>query len=306
MTSQIIERESACQVCGAGRRLDGSGDQVWVVCDSCLAEGYTADAGEDVRRAVSGPPEAAHAARAAYEFGPCHLCGSETPERHGTVLLGGECECGATSIEVCRPCRAALPVCRAVSGPPEGSLIFFDSHGAPWESCGPGEPGAVAFGPRGSARLRPDLASYAEAKSEGRVDDGDCGDFPVMIPSARERAEALFGPMATALGRLMDEHGGSVFGPDLEAAKAAQAAEWEAAWAACDPYERACARFLAGWPPADGEPAVRIPAGYVIRPGDWFYTRQGVGVVNETTPVCGHVRSDVFGVYYRGGLPSGA
>lgn len=38
-----------------------------------------------------------------YEYGPCHLCGSETPERHGRYLLG-PCTCGAHTIEVCAEC----------------------------------------------------------------------------------------------------------------------------------------------------------------------------------------------------------
>ena len=43
-----------------------------------------------------------------YGYGPCHWCGSETDEQHGSVLLG-ECDCGAHTIEVCPACRANPP-----------------------------------------------------------------------------------------------------------------------------------------------------------------------------------------------------
>lgn len=40
------------------------------------------------------------------QYGPCHICGSETPERHGRYLIGCgfiRCGCGYT-VEVCEEC----------------------------------------------------------------------------------------------------------------------------------------------------------------------------------------------------------
>jgi hypothetical protein len=43
-------------------------------------------------------------------YGPCHLCGVETPERHGRILIGCCQTEGSTTItvEICIPCREEL------------------------------------------------------------------------------------------------------------------------------------------------------------------------------------------------------
>jgi len=44
-----------------------------------------------------------------YEYGPCHFCGSETPEQHGRILVGcADCRTpsGIATVEICDECNA--------------------------------------------------------------------------------------------------------------------------------------------------------------------------------------------------------
>lgn len=67
---------------------------------------------------------------------------------------------------------------------PVSRIRFWDSHGAPWETCDSTEPGAVAFGPRSVARPWTDGPNYSEAKRLGIVDDGEDGDYPTLAETA--------------------------------------------------------------------------------------------------------------------------
>lgn len=111
--------DQCCQVCGDGVPLSGpEPETVWHVCRSCLAEGWTGEAGDDVRRYIGAGPREPTSVGAEVRhladddtYGPCHECGSETDERHGTLALGAPSEGDSTltiTVAVCDECFATL------------------------------------------------------------------------------------------------------------------------------------------------------------------------------------------------------
>ena len=61
-------------------------------------------------------------------YGPCHLCGSESPERHGVILVGCcriEGSTRTATVEICEPCRSSDLPCphddvSAIGARPQG------------------------------------------------------------------------------------------------------------------------------------------------------------------------------------------
>ena len=81
-------------------------------------------------------------------------------------------------------------------------MIFYDSHGAPWQTCGPDNEGAVAFGPTGIACPAPaGTPMWLKAKALGRLVAGEvpgvdwdtlapAGDVTITLPHTDVQAIA--------------------------------------------------------------------------------------------------------------------
>lgn len=81
-------------------------------------------------------------------------------------------------------------------------MIFYDSHGAAWQTCGPNNEGAVAFGPTGIACPAPaGTPMWVKAKALGRLVAGEvpgvdwdtlapAGDVTITLPHTDVQAIA--------------------------------------------------------------------------------------------------------------------
>lgn len=59
------------------------------------------------------------------DYGPCHLCGAETPEQHGNVLIGccrpndNDGRSQIATVEICEKCLSELREGRSLPCPNE-------------------------------------------------------------------------------------------------------------------------------------------------------------------------------------------